>query len=195
MEMGTSNNRARGLRADTDVPLIAEQGDIQLEEQFLIEDPELEKALAVILKRALSGEDVDAARVLRKVPVTKQRARQASRTELSDRTTARAAAEIRKRNLNPMGHELDTKRLGKSNLVVVAAAISAACNEHTGHRVNECHEFTQDELNGIRDNFEAIVAAATAPSDHGADLRIRTPGIDGDQRSDRVIDLITAAPS
>ena len=145
-----------------DVPVIAEQGEVHLEEQFLVEDPELEKALAVIAKRALSGEDVDAALVLRKVPVTKQRARQASRTELSDRTTARAAVEIRRRNLNPMGHELDTKHLGKSNLVVVAAAISVACNEYTGRGVKERHEFTQDELSTIQDHFEEIVATAVA---------------------------------
>ncbi len=145
-----------------DVPVIAAQGDVYLEEQFLVEDPELEKALAVIAKRALSGEDVDAALVLRKVPVTKQRARQASRTELSDRTTARAAVEIRKRNLNPMGHELDTKHLGKSNLVVVASAISVACNEHTGHRVGERHEFTQAELDTLRIKFDEIVDAAVA---------------------------------
>jgi len=158
IEPGSGGGDARMV----DVPLIAAQGEVHLEEQFLVEDPELEKALAVIAKRALSGEDVDAALVLRRVPVTKQRARRASRTELSDRTTARAAVEIRKRNLNPMGHELDTKRLGKSNLVVVASAISIACNEYTGHSVKERHEFSQDELNTIHENFEEIVAAAVA---------------------------------
>jgi hypothetical protein len=39
-----------------------------LQEQFLVENPELEKALAVIAKRSLSGEDVDAALVLRRFP-------------------------------------------------------------------------------------------------------------------------------
>jgi superfamily II DNA or RNA helicase len=146
----------------SDIPLIAEQGEVRLEEQLLVEDPELEKALAVIENRALSGEDVDAALVLRKIPVTRQRARQASRAELNERTTARAAVELRKRNLNPMGHELDTRHLGKSNLVVLVSAISVACNTRTGHNVNERHEFTQDELTLLHDHFDDIVGNAIA---------------------------------
>jgi superfamily II DNA or RNA helicase len=145
-----------------DVPRIAEQGEVRLEEQVLVGDPELDRALATIESRALSGEDVEAALVLRKIPVTSQRARQASRAELHERTTARAAAELRKRHLNPMGHELDTRHLGKSNLVVVASAISVACNERTGHEVNERHEFTQDELTVLRERFEEIVGDAVA---------------------------------
>jgi hypothetical protein len=149
------------LRA-SDVPRIAEQGEVRLEEELLVEDPELKKALAVIEKRALSGEDVDAALVLRKVPVTKQRARQASRAELHERTTAHAAVELRKRHLNPMGHELDTRHLGKSTLVVMASAISVACNTRTAHAVNEHHEFTQDELTVLHEHFEEIVGDAIA---------------------------------
>jgi hypothetical protein len=57
---------AAGDSRMVDVPVIAAQGDVYLEEQFLVEDPELEKALAVIAKRALSGEDVDAAHRLQR---------------------------------------------------------------------------------------------------------------------------------
>jgi len=61
-----------------------------------------------------------------------------------------------------MGHELDMRHLGKSNLVVVTAAISRACNERTGHGVNERHDFSHAELATLHEYFDEIVTAAIA---------------------------------
>ena len=65
------------------------------------------------------------------------------------------------RKINHQGRELDRKRLGRVNFVVMKSAIDNEANKLAQKGSGERNEFTQDDLDAINADFEGIVDRAT----------------------------------
>lgn len=141
---------------------IRSQSGVQLEEIPLIkEDPEALAALRLLKERGYTPEQVRDAYVdLKPVPVTKVRERQAKRRSLDMRVRTEAAKILKKKSINPEGHELDRKHLGDTNLIVLKAAIDRHIYTLVGRKKGQRHEFTRQELDQIEADFSAIVDRA-----------------------------------
>jgi hypothetical protein len=138
------------------------QTDIRLEEIPLVkDDPEALAALKVLQDRGYTSDQVKQAyEQLNPVPVTRVRLRQAKRLGLDMRIKTEAARILKERDLNPEGNELDRQRLGRSNLIVLKAAIDRSADAAVGRRTRERSEFTQEQLDQIDEAFDTIVGQA-----------------------------------
>jgi hypothetical protein len=96
----------------------------------------------------------------RPVATTKANERQAARSGLDTRIKNAVGRILGEKNLNPQGKELDIKRLGKTNFVIVKTAIDKQVNKSVGRGTSERHEFTRPELDAIDSRFEELVAVA-----------------------------------
>ena len=153
LDFGSANE----LRVDPRPPRARNQFEVRsqttvgLEEIPLIEpDPETLAAIKMLEKQGY--------RVLEPVPVTRVRMRQARRTGLDQRVRNETGRLLAERGINPNGHELDRKRLGWINFVVVKAAIDQEVNAAVGRQSGERHEFTRLDLDRIDQEFPGIVA-------------------------------------
>jgi hypothetical protein len=86
---------------------------------------------------------------LEPVPVTRVRQRQAMRGSLDQRVRTEAGRILAKRGINPEGQDLDRQHLGRSNFVVLKAAIDRQVNATVGRQSRERQEFTRPELDQI----------------------------------------------
>ena len=141
---------------------VRSQTTIQLEEIPLIaENPEALAALMVLRERGYSSDEVrQAYDELEPVPVTRVRRRQAMRGGLDMHVRTETARILGKRGVNPEGHDLDRRRLGRTNFVVLKAAIDRQVNAAVGHQSGERHAFTRVELDQIEHDFAGIVERA-----------------------------------
>ncbi len=140
------------------------QTDIRLQEIPLIkDDPDALAALKLLQEKGYSPDQVKEAYQaleLEPVPVTKVRQRQAKRASLDMRVKTEAARILHQRGINPEGQDLDRKRLGRTNLVVLKSAIDRQADAAVGRRVGERSNFTRPQLDEIERNFAAIVEQA-----------------------------------
>ena len=138
------------------------QTAVQLEEIPLIaEDAEAQAALQLLRAKGYSSDEVKQAYdELEPVPVTRVRQRQAMRGSLDVRVRNETARILGERGVSPEGHDLDRQRLGRSNFVVLKAAIDRQVNAAVGRRSGERHEFTRPELDQIEGDFADIVDRA-----------------------------------
>ena len=137
---------------------VQSQSEVTLEEIPLIEDKEARAALETLIEKGFTPDDIQ--RVCAKldpVPISKVRQRQAKRQHLDQRVQHTTGQILRERNLNPKGRELDRKRLGRSNFVVIKSAIDQQINALAGRGTKERHEFTREQLELAEQNFESIV--------------------------------------
>jgi hypothetical protein len=141
---------------------VRSQTDVRLEEIPLIqEDPEALAALQILQGRGYTSDQVrQAYEALQPVPVTKSRQRQAKRASLDMRIKTEAARILHERQINPEGHDLDAQRLGRTNLIVLKAAIDRHANTAVGRQARERSEFTRPQLDQIDNDFVAIVEQA-----------------------------------
>jgi superfamily II DNA or RNA helicase len=141
---------------------VRSQTDIRLEEIPLIkDDPAAVAALKILQDKGYSADEVkEAYEGLEPVPVTKVRVRQAKRSSLDMRVRTEAARILAERKINPEGQQLDKKRLGKSNLIVMKSAIDRHVNSAAGRKTGERSDFTRPQLDEIEKNFAAIVEKA-----------------------------------
>lgn len=58
--------------------------------------------------------------------------------------------------------DLDTRRLGRTNLIVMKSAIDRKVNQAVGRSAGERSELTRDQLNLVDGRFAEFVAAAEA---------------------------------
>lgn len=79
---------------------------------------------------------------------------------LDMRVRTEAARILQQRGINPEGRDLDRRRLGRSNLIVMKAAIDRRVNSVVGRGSGERHDFSRDELEQINQAFVDLVAAA-----------------------------------
>ena len=80
---------------------------------------------------------------------------------LDMRVRTEAAKILNERGINPQSSELDRNRLGRTNLIVMKAAIDRQVNVTAGRGAGQRHEFSRAELDQIDQGFAAIVATAS----------------------------------
>ena len=141
---------------------VRSQTGIRLEEIPLIaEDPDALAALKVLQEKGYTSDQVkEAYDELEPVPVTRVRQRQAMRGSLDQRVRTEAGRILAERGINPEGRDLDRQHLGRSNFVVLKAAIDRQVNAAAGRQARERHEFTRPELDQIEQDFAGIVERA-----------------------------------
>lgn len=141
---------------------VRSQTDVRLEVIPLIaDDDEALAALKVLQGRGYTADEVKQAfEELQPVPVTKARVRQARRAGLDMRIKSEAARILGQRGVNAEGRELDRQRLGRSNLVVLKAAIDRQVAALLGRGTGERHELVKNELDQVDAEFESVVARA-----------------------------------
>ncbi|MCX4050925.1 DEAD/DEAH box helicase family protein [Aeromonas caviae] len=146
---------------DLDGVEVRSQSEVHIEEIPLLQDDAALAALRVLQDRGYSVDDVAAAyQTLQPVPVTRVRQRQAMRDGLTIRVRTAAGQILGERDINPNGRELDTRRLGKTNLIVMIAAINNQVNAYVGMGTGQRHEFSREMLERIDQGFDSIVTAA-----------------------------------
>ena len=141
---------------------VRSQTAIQLEEIPLIaEDSEALAALRLLQERGYSSDAVKQAYdELEPVPVTHVRQRQAMRSSLNMRVHTETGRILGERGINPVGHDLDRQRLGRTNYLVLKTAIDRQVNAVVGRQSRERHEFTRPDLDQIDLDFTDIVERA-----------------------------------
>ena len=141
---------------------VRSQTGIRLEEIPLIaEDQDALAALKVLQEKGYTSDQVkEAYDELEPVPVTRVRQRQAMRDSLDQRVRTEAGRILAERGINPEGRDLDRPHLGRSNFVVLKAAIDRQVNATVGRPARERHEFTRPELDQIGQDFAGIVERA-----------------------------------
>lgn len=139
---------------------VRSQTDLLLEEIPLLDDDEAMKAIATLRARGYSSDDVRRAMEHHPVPTTKVNERQAARTALDTRIKTEVGRVLSQKGMNPHGKDLDTKRLNRTNFVIVKAAIDKQVNAAVGKGTGERHEFNKAELDTINGRFAELAAAA-----------------------------------
>jgi hypothetical protein len=144
---------------DADAVRITEPGQVTLEELSLLSDNRLREALTLLKQAGVTPDEYgQAIEQLQPIPVTKQARRQAARTLLDETIKTRAGKLVREHNLNPEGRDLDTRRLGQGNWVIVKAAIDKKVNATIGRGSKERNEVSQAEVDLITERLDGIVA-------------------------------------
>ncbi|MBU0610787.1 MAG: DEAD/DEAH box helicase family protein [Armatimonadetes bacterium] len=101
---------------------VREQTDVMLQEiPLLDEDEEAQAAFELLRERGLTPEDYS--RALEQVPTVRWRERSAARAALDSRVRTDTTQMLRQRAYNPMGYDLDVRRLQRTNFVIVKSAI------------------------------------------------------------------------
>jgi superfamily II DNA or RNA helicase len=155
------------LSEPTEVDVCGQTAVTMEEIPLVADDPEVSKALAVLRDRGISPDEYSRA-ILEPVPTTKALKRQAARASLDMRVRSEVGRILGTRRLNPVGRELDKNYLGKTNFVVVKAAIDKKVNESVGRKGSERSEFTAPQLEQIDGNFDALVGEAVSEVFNGA---------------------------
>jgi superfamily II DNA or RNA helicase len=138
------------------------QTDIRIQEISLIkDDSDAIAALAMLKSKGYTLDQVkEAYEKLHPVPVTKVRQRKAKRALLDMRIKTEAAHILHERGINPDGRTLDRQRLGRTNLIVMKAAIDRQANAAVGRKTGERSEFSKPQLDQIEAEFLAILGRA-----------------------------------
>jgi hypothetical protein len=74
---------------------------------------------------------------------------------------------VRDRKLNPEGHDLDIKRLGRTNWQIVKSAIDQKANAAVDCGTNERSELSQAEIDLITERLDAIEVEVGTELFHG----------------------------
>lgn len=138
---------------------IRSQSIIKLEEIPLISDDLLYRKL-----KELGAAGFDSAEQLIKdlnlepVPVTKARYRHAKRMSLDETVKQHVGRILSQHNLNPEGHDLDSKHLGRSNFVIIKSTIDKKINNLVGCKTKERDKLSSSDLDKIESNFLQIIS-------------------------------------
>ena len=141
---------------------VRSQGPVHLEEiPLLHEDTEAMAALEMLRDKGYTSEDVmEFYETLKPVPVTLVRQRKAMRQNIEQRVRDKVGQILANRQINPQGLDLDRQYRGRSNYVVLKAAIDRHINASVNHSSGERNEFTRSELEQINQNFDLLVEDA-----------------------------------
>jgi superfamily II DNA or RNA helicase len=138
------------------------QSDVSLEAiPLLKDDQQAQEALRLLLERGFTSEHFAEAEKLRRLPISKQKARQANRAALDERVKAATTRILKDRGVSHEGGDLDKKYLGRTNWQVLKAAIDSEVAGRLGRRTGERSEFSADELKLTDEQFSNILDAAT----------------------------------
>lgn len=64
------------------------------------------------------------------------------------------------RNINPQGYDFDRNHLGRTNFVIMKAAIDRRVNQAVNRGARERHDFTQGDLDVIEMQYKELISAA-----------------------------------
>jgi superfamily II DNA or RNA helicase len=137
------------------------QSDVLLEEIPLLQDDAAIAALRLLQLRGYTTDDITAAyQTLQPIPTTRARERQAMRDVLDMRVRTEAARILKERGVNPQGSELDRNRIGRTNLIVMKAAIDRQVNATAGLNAGQRSEASRAQLDQISEGFPVILVNA-----------------------------------
>ena len=140
---------------------VSSQTGVLMEEiPLLAEDEAAMSAFQLLRSRGFTVEEYRRATELQPVPTTRARERQAARAALDDRVRNEAGRILAARAINPGGQDLDRNRLGRTNFVVIKAAIDSKIDEFVGRSIGERSEFSRAQLDEINANFDRFVEEA-----------------------------------
>ena len=135
-------------------------GAVSLEELPLLSDDRLREALATLKQAGVTPEEYGRATdQLQPIPVTKQAHRQASRLLLDETIKTRAGRLVKDHGLNHEGRDLDTRRLGRGNWLVVKAAIDNHAATTVDRSTSERDQYSQAEIDLILERLDSIVTS------------------------------------
>jgi hypothetical protein len=133
-----------------------------LDVPLLDDDPDAAKAFELLLQRGMTSEMFAKAEMLTRLPVSKQKSRQAAKLAIDNRVRTVASAEVQKRGLSVMGFDLDKIAHRRPNMVVLKAAIDLRINAFVERGTGQRREFSLQDYQNIDRAFEEIVAEAIA---------------------------------
>ncbi|WP_034630267.1 DEAD/DEAH box helicase [Desulfotruncus alcoholivorax] len=137
---------------------IRQQNQVLVEEIPLLDnDEEARRAFEILRSRGFTPDEYRRAYEHEPIAAPRFRERQAARRALSDRVQNVTGQILARRNINPQGRSLDTRRIGHNNFQVVKAAIDRKINGLVGHGTGERSEFSRAELDSIDREFERLV--------------------------------------
>jgi DNA-binding transcriptional MerR regulator len=139
---------------------VRSQSGVTMEEIPLIaEDPEAMRAIQTLRERGYSPEQVRQAMELQPVPTTRVRERQAARAGLDMRIRTEVGRILKLRGLSSQGFDLDRSWRGRTNFVVLKAAIDQQVNQAVGRAAGERSDFTRADLDTIAARFPELSEA------------------------------------
>jgi superfamily II DNA/RNA helicase len=143
---------------------VSAQGDVSVAEiPLMLRDDQARRAIELLLERGVTADDYrEAAERLQPVPTTKLKEKQAKGASIDPRVKTEAARILQERGINPGGSQLDTKRLGDTNLIVVKKAIDREIFTFLGRGPGERKDLTRDEIDRAIANFTDLVRKAEA---------------------------------
>jgi superfamily II DNA or RNA helicase len=137
------------------------QSGITMQEIPLIQDDsEAMQAIRTLQERGYSPEVVRQAMEFQPVPTTRVRQRQAARSGLDMRIRTETGRILKERGISPQGFDLDRSRRGRTNFVVMKAAIDRQVNLAVGRGTGERSDFTRAELDSTSDRFQELSEVA-----------------------------------
>ncbi len=129
--------------------IVSEQTDVELQEIPLLSS-EIENAISLLREAGIIQGEFDPQKdTLERVPVTKQRQRQAKRSSLDEKALNSAMIILASRSINPQGYELDKKRLNRTNLICMKSCIDKNINRFVGKSSGQRSEFSREDLTKI----------------------------------------------
>jgi len=151
-----------GLPKTPNTVQVRGQTEVAMEEIPLIgaDDTEAIQAIQTLREHGYSPEQVRRTMELQPVPTIRARVRQAARLGLDARVRNEVGRILGERHVSHEGHDLDRSRLGRTNFIVLKAAIDKQINKAVGRRKRERHEFTRDQLETIEARFRELVESA-----------------------------------
>jgi superfamily II DNA or RNA helicase len=137
------------------------QSGVTMEEIPLIQDDPLAmQAIQTLRDRGYSADEVRQAMELEPVPTTRVRERQAARAGLDMRVRTEVGRILKQRRMNPQGFDLDRSRRGRTNFVVLKAAIDQQVDQAVGRETGQRPDFTRADLDAIAARFQELSEAA-----------------------------------
>jgi superfamily II DNA or RNA helicase len=97
---------------------------------------------------------------LKPVPTTKIKERQAARASLDERVKNEVGRILHQRGIDPQGSELDQKRIGKTNFVVLKSVIDKKICQMVNRKTGERSEYSRLELMQIEQNLQRLILEA-----------------------------------
>lgn len=132
-------------------------GTVELEELALLSNERLQEAVNLLIQAGVTPEQYEkAVRQHEPIRVKKQAKRQSSRMLLDDTIKTLAGRLLAQRQVNPEGRDLDTKRLGRSNWMIVKAAIDKKVNAIVARPAGERGELTQAEIDLALERLDGL---------------------------------------
>ncbi|MBX9877227.1 MAG: DEAD/DEAH box helicase family protein [Candidatus Obscuribacterales bacterium] len=139
---------------------VTQQTGLSAETIPLLEnDEEAAAAIELLRSKGLTAEQYAEA-ILRPVVSTKLHKRQAAREWLDDRVKNSIGKILHDRGLNPVGKDLDKKRIGRTNWQLIKAAVDTKIFTLIGRERGQRHEYSMQELEQIKQALPGILDEA-----------------------------------